>query len=101
MRSTYLHCTDCNSVVRVAPDPECVHFGKATRRTTESVTTIFRGPNGRVSIPWSPDAKVPKGFVKEEVRGARAVRRLEKELDAQDLQRHRHNQESEHRVFGP
>jgi len=102
MRRMYLHCVDCNQVVRISPDPECVHYGKLPRRrNSESVTVVFRGPNGRVSIPWSPDAKIPKGFVREEVRGARAVRRLEKELDAQDLIRHRRNQESEHRVFGP
>lgn len=63
--------------------------------------TIFRGPNGKISIPWEPNAPCPKGYVVEEVRGARAVRRLEKELDAKDIQRHQQFQEKLRRLHEP
>lgn len=94
--------------MRISPDPECVHFGKVTRRNSESVTVAYETPDGkRVSVPWNPDhpktvaATRKQGLVRVEYRGAVGERALAKKLDAQDHQRHRHNQESEHRVFGP
>lgn len=54
-----------------------------------------------MSIPWEPGAKCPAGYERQEVRGARAVRRLEKELDAKDLTKHRHFKEQQERLFSP
>lgn len=99
VRQIYRHCTPCNRVVRV-DEPECAHFGRA-QRNSESVTVVFRGPDGKVSIPWEPTAKCPEGFVREEVRGARAVRRLERELDAKDLATHRATEERKARFQEP
>ena len=98
----YLYCNACKDVKQISPEPECVHFGKLPRRrNSESSMVIFRNADGKVSIPWEPNARTPKGFVREEVRGARAVRKLERELDARDLQRHRHYQEKHERIMAP
>jgi len=96
----YLWCKDCEAVREVSPEPACVHFGRVPkRRNAESVTVVFRSPDGKVSIPWEPNAPCPKGYVREEVRGARAVRRLEKELDAKDMKRYQRFQENRQRLF--
>lgn len=107
----YIACEKCQGPVRVDDGSylnhkgeQCTHFfeiGVDTGRNSESVTVIFRGPNGKVSIPWEPDTPCPAGYVREEVRGARAVRRLEKELDAKDIARYRQHQEKLQRVFAP
>jgi hypothetical protein len=94
----YIACKDCLGPVRIDDGSYqnqhgevCQHYGaRVLQRNCESNMTIFRSPDGQVSIPWEPDTPCPKGYIKEEVRGARAVRRLERELDARDIQRH-HN----------
>lgn len=92
VKQIFRYCDDCSKVVRTDV-PECVHYGAyKLQKNTESVTVVFRSKDGRVSIPWEPNAKCPTGYVREEVRGSRAVRRLERELDAKDLQRHRESQ---------
>lgn len=63
--------------------------------------TIFRSKDGKISIPWSRDTPCPPNYVAEEVRGARAVRRLEKEMDAKDIQRHQNHQLKQQAIFGP
>lgn len=63
--------------------------------------TVFRGPNGEISIPWERSTPCPKGYEVEEVRGARAVRRLEKELDAKDIKRHQDFKLKQEAIFGP
>jgi hypothetical protein len=70
-------------------------------RNSESSMTVFRYADGRISIPWEPNSKVPAGAVREEVKGAHNVRKLEREMDAHDLKRHRKHKESYDRVFGP
>lgn len=98
----YQFCHDCQKVKQTHPLPGCIHFGKQPRhRNSESSMVIFRYPDGRTSIPWSPDAKTPKGAIREEVRGAKAVRKLERELDAKDLSKHRHYQEKLERMMEP
>jgi len=96
----FKYCDTCKAVKQTYPDPECSHFGKV-QRNTESVMVIFRGPDGKVSIPWSDKTKTPEGFVREEVRGAKAVRKLERELDAKDLARHHQYQEKMERFMEP
>ena len=98
----YQFCPDCSAVKQTHPEPGCVHFGKQRRHTnSESSMVVFRFADGRTSIPWSPDAKVPRGAVREEIRGAKAVRKLERELDAKDLSKHRHYQEKLERMMEP
>lgn len=88
-KQIFRYCDDCSKVVRT-DIPECVHFGAfKMQKNAESVTVVFRSKDGKVSIPWSPDAKCPPNYVREEIRGARAVRKLEREMDASDLRRHR------------
>lgn len=100
-KQIFKYCDSCSKVVRT-DIPECVHYGAyRMQKNVESVTVVFRGPDGKVSIPWEPGAKCPSGYVREEVRGARAVRRLEKELDAKDLAKHRHFKEQQERLFSP
>lgn len=99
VKQVYRYCDPCAKVVRI-DEPECAHFGRA-QRNSESVTVVFRGPDGKISIPWEPTAKCPEGFVREEVRGARAVRRLERELDAKDLATHRATEERKARFQEP
>ncbi len=98
----YLWCRECAAVRQTYPKPECVHFGKVKRhRNSESSMVVFRFKDGRVSIPWEPGTKVPQGAVREEVRGARAVRKLEREMDAKDLSRHHNYQEKLERMMEP
>jgi hypothetical protein len=70
-------------------------------RNAESVTVVFRGPNGETSIPWEPTAKCPPGYQREEIRGSWAVRKLERELDAKDLQHYRETQERKQMLIEP
>lgn len=95
----YLACDKCKGPVRVddgsflnSKGEQCDHLGQRSRNA-ESTMTIFRGPDGKISIPWEPDAPCPKGYVVEEVRGTRAVRKLERELDQKDIARHKSHQE--------
>jgi len=95
----FMYCDDCAKVVRVDL-PECVHFGAIkVSKHVESTTVVFRSSSGKISIPWDDKTPCPKGYVREEIRGARAVRRLEQELDAKDLQRHRNWQEKRQLLF--
>lgn len=97
----FTYCDGCKKVVRIDL-PECVHFGAfKAGKNTESVTVVFRSPDGKVSIPWDPNTPCPKGYVREEVRGARATRKLEKELDARDYRRYQHFQQKKEVIFGP
>lgn len=98
----YLYCEPCKKVRQVSPEPACIHFGKRSlQHNSESSMVVFRFADGRTSIPWSPDAKLPRGAVREEIRGAKAVRKLERELDAKDLSKHRHYQEKLERMMEP
>jgi hypothetical protein len=97
----FQYCDDCKKVVRVDL-PECVHFGAfVQQKNAESSMVVFRSADGKVSIPWEPNAKCPAGYQREEVRGARNVRKLERELDAKDLARHRQHQEKMERFMAP
>src|SRR5262252_755070 len=92
----YLACTKCESPVRVDDGSYqndrgevCQHYGARLRQhNCESSMVIFRSPNGKISIPWQPDAPCPKGYRREEIHGANNVRHLERELDARDIARH-------------
>lgn len=96
----YLYCRDCKAVKQVSPAPECIHFGKVGRtRNCASSMTIFRGPDGQISVPWDDKTPCPKGYEREEIRGARAVRQIERELDAKDIARHRRFQENRQKLF--
>lgn len=96
-----MYCDDCKKVVRVDL-PECVHFGAFTaQKNSESSMVILRKPDGSISIPWEPTARCPKGAVREEVRGSRAVRKLERELDAKDISKHHRYQEKMERMMAP
>ena len=105
----YLACEKCCGPVRVDDGSftnhrgqRCEHFYESTpSKNAESVMVIFRGPDGKVSIPWEPNTPCPKGYVVEEVRGAPAVRRLEKELDQKDIQRYKRHQAKLERIFAP
>lgn len=98
----YLYCAACKAVMQVSPEPECVHFGRASRQhNAESVMVVFRSPDGKVSIPWEPNTPCPKGYVREEIRGVRATRRLEKELDTIDRKRYEQHQLKLQNVLGP
>lgn len=102
MRQRYIFCDQCHTCIRTDDGSYCQHYlTRGRTHNVESTMTIFRSHDGKVSVPWSPDSKCPKGFVREEVRGARAVRRLEKELDSKDLARHRHFQEKTERMMEP
>lgn len=106
-RSFYRACDKCGGPVRVDDGSfinhkgeECIHFFEATRNV-ESTLTVFRSPDGKVSIPWEPNAPCPPGYTTEEIRGAAATRRLEKELDAQDRKRYERYQQKVERLKAP
>jgi hypothetical protein len=107
IRQRFMYCDDCHKVVRVDL-PECIHFGACTmRRNAESVTVVYRNKDGKISTPWNPDhprvvANARKhGLERVEIRGARAVRKFERELDARDLSRHRRHMEKREQLFAP
>lgn len=107
-RSFYLACNHCEGLVRVddgsytTRNGVCEHLDADRRHhNTESSMVVFKSPDGRTSIPWSPDVPTPVGFQRVEVRGAHNVRKLEREMDAHDLKRHKKHKESIERVFGP
>ena len=101
-RSTYLWCETGNHLIRTDNGEFCEHYiAKHSTKGVESVTVIFRGPDGKITLPWQHDAPCPPGSVREEVRGPKALRRLEKELDAKDLKRHRDYVEKEARLKAP
>jgi len=107
MKQRYLACYKCETSVRVDDNSfinsrgeQCEHFFDQTKNT-ESSLTVFRSPDGKVSIPWEPNAPCPAGYRKEEIRGARATRKLERELDAQDRKRYQQHQLKLEAVKGP
>lgn len=107
-RQHYIACEKCVGLVRVddgsyaTRNGTCEHLDADRRqRNSESSMVVFKSKDGRISIPWEPNAPTPKGFVREEVRGANNVRKLEREMDAHDLKRHKRHKESIERVFGP
>lgn len=104
----YIACAKCTLPVRVddgsfktRTGKRCEHLGGTPHRNSESSMVIFRFADGRISVPWEPGSKVPAGAVREEVRGARAVRKLEREMDAKDLSKHRHYEEKLERMMEP
>lgn len=100
-------CEKCKGPVRVDDGSlinhkgePCTHFGGPRERNVESVTTIFLGPDGKISIPWERNTPCPPGYVVEEVRGAQAVRKLEKELDQKDIKRYQQHKLKQEAIFG-
>lgn len=107
-RSLYIACDHCHGLVRVddgsyaTRNGTCEHLDADRRHhNSESSMVVFKSADGRTSIPWSPDVPTPVGFQRVEVRGAHNVRKLEREMDAHDLKRHKMHKESIERVFGP
>lgn len=107
MTRRYIACTKCEAPVRVddgsflnTRGEQCEHLFEP-RKNCESSLTVFRSPDGKISIPWEPTDPCPPGYQIEEVKGARAVRRLEKELDSQDRKRYEQFQLKLERVKGP
>ncbi len=107
MRKRYLLCHKCETIVRVDDNSylnsrgePCDHFFD-TPKTSESTLVVFRSPDGKISIPWEPNAPCPPGYTKEEIKGAAASRRLEKELDAADRKRYEQYQLKVERIKGP
>lgn len=105
----YIACYDCHGPVRIDDGSYqnqrgevCQHYGaRSPQKNVESTLVIFRGADGKPSIPWDPNTPCPKGYTREEIRGVRATRRLEKELDARDYARHQHFQQKKEVIFGP
>lgn len=100
VKQVYIWCDKGNHLIRVDDGSLCEHYAPPARNT-ESTMTIFRGPGGKISIPWDPSTPCPPGYTLEQVRGARAVRKLEKELDAKDIKRHQQFQEKLQRLHAP
>lgn len=101
-KQTYIYCDQCRHCIRTDDGSYCRHYlTRARTHNVESSMVVFRSPDGKVSIPWEPNAPCPAGYVREEVRGARAVRKLERELDARDLRRHQQHMAKREFVFGP
>ena len=99
MKKRYIWCNDCKALIRLDTGEYCDHYIAKNFPSIESVTVVFRGPNGDVSIPWDHSSPTPEGYVREELRGSRALRKLERELDAKDIKRHAQYQEKVERQF--
>lgn len=97
-----IYCTTGDHMIRTDDGSYCDHYiEKHVDKGVESVTVIFRSPDGKISIPWDHSSPCPAGYQREEVRGPKALRKLERELDAADIKRHNNFRDNRDRLFAP
>ncbi len=71
---------------KIVPCPRCqlpshrVYLPSAPRSEAPSVV-VHRAPDGSYRFPGSPDARMPEGYTRVELRGWQEVRRFEKEVN--------------------
>lgn len=97
-----IYCSTGDHMIRTDDGSYCEHFeAQQSTKGVESVTVVFRSPDGKVSIPWDHETPCPPGYAREEIRGPRALRKLERELDAADIKRHNNFRDNRDRLYEP